>query len=122
MLAVVIEMAPPLGIASLALIARLRMRVLELAGIREGAGEFGLERDTDLDFLAQRALQQLAHAVDQRVAVDLDRLKRLTAAIGEQALGELGSALAGVRDGVGEPLQIVARSATPRSGTRRCRR
>lgn len=84
-------------------------RRFELPGIGEGGPEAALQLGRDLDILAQGAPQELAHAEDQRVAVDLDRMQRLAAAEGEKALRQFGAALAGRQDRIDQALEIGPR-------------
>ena len=93
---------PPLGMASRALSARLRIGGGELVRIDQcGPGVLGQQR-RDLDVLAERRMQQLGGLQHQRIDVDLERLQRLLAGKGQQMLGQIGAAFGGFVDQPGD--------------------
>ncbi len=53
----------------------------------------GAADDFEIDILAQRALEEVRHAVEQSVDIDGLRVERLLACEGEQALGQHHGAL-----------------------------
>ena len=55
-----IESIPPVGIASRALIARLRTNLLDLAWVSHDHRQVGCEADDEFDLLADRAAQNAA--------------------------------------------------------------
>ena len=84
---------PPFGIASRALIARLRSAFSIWPGIGHDHGQPSGEPSLDLDRLAKAAPQQFGHACGKRIKVRRFWIERLASAEGEQPFSQLGAEL-----------------------------
>ena len=89
---------PPLGIASRALIARLRTACVELAAVDEDRLQRRLEHCSSTDHVLDRVLQQHERLGDDLVEVAELRVEHLLAAEREQLAGELCARSGGVVD------------------------
>ena len=96
---------PPSGIASRALIARLRIASSSwLASIRAGGRPCG-NIEPQLHTRPERAFEQIDHAFDQRAQIDRHRAQILLAGEGQQPLGQRGAAFGALDGAVDQPLQ-----------------
>ena len=89
---------PPLGMASRALRARLRIAVASWLGSTIAGHASLFEYRFDLDMLAERSLQQLRGVDDQRIDVGFPGLERLLAGERQQVLGKVRAARCGFVD------------------------
>ena len=99
---------PPRGMASRALIARLRIASSSWLGSTRAGGKLaGMQSICNLDRRIERPADQIGHAVEQRADVDRARLKVLAARESEQALDQRRRPARRLKRGVDQAMRLV---------------